>query len=304
MSDQDEDARRIRQLEEARKRVEELKKKNKKGKKNKTKKNAQGHDSKSTELADDSVTEDQADDTPELEETPEDTPKGRSIDVREDKVEQKREAPNNKEGDVPPVRGDNEETAKPLDDNEEDSIEHEESQVPEKTQVASEQTSVDNKKSQEATELFGDEQDTFLTTIEKEKENLELENLRNQLQNSLLDNKKLKFINMDQETEIEELQNELEELNEKFEAAEKELASVKSLLSEKEQELKLPVMQQQNQQIEFTPFNTSNTSRQVMATENNLSQLNIDRAALDKWRNWNVDMTTWRSIGSGPIVEY
>lgn len=57
-----------------------------------------------------------------------------------------------------------------------------------------------------------------------------------------------------------------------------------------------PFEAHQAQQPPFTSF------KPLLKNESSLS-LNEIKIKLSKWKNWNVDMTHWRSIGTGPVVE-
>ncbi|CCF60599.1 hypothetical protein KAFR_0K02430 [Kazachstania africana CBS 2517] len=134
--------------------------------------------------------------------------------------------------------------------------------------------------SQSPDDLFGSHDETsnidFMTSIQHSKEHEEeVRKLKAQLDEFIIENKRLKFVNMEHETTVEELHEEIKKLNEQVAELQREKQSSPS--------------------IQFTRFNTQS----VEATETH-----IDRVVLNKWRDWNVDMTTWRSIGSGPIVEF
>lgn len=158
--------------------------------------------------------------------------------------------------------------------------------------------------SNDTSQLFSgeDEQESdFMTTIKKQNEEEEIRRLREELDAKASECKTLKFVNMEQETTIEELEAEVKRLLEQVEATQQELHNTTEKL--KETETKLASAEQlaaESSRLHLSPFNT------VVPTEDSTQHvsMNIDREALDKWRNWNVDMTSWRSIGAGPIVEF
>lgn len=158
----------------------------------------------------------------------------------------------------------------------------------------------------------GQEQD-FLSSLQKEKDNALISDLQKQVEELNSQLKKLKFVNMDQETAIEEL-------NEKVSQLEGELASTSEELVHTKQELAstIQTMQESQQQLsrarvidenpsrtslQFSQF-TSASPKQMSPQPQQAQPHTVDRATLSKWQNWNVDMTNWRSIGAGPIVEF
>ena len=174
--------------------------------------------------------------------------------------------------------------------------------------------------------------DDFLTTIEKEKQVNEIFELKEQIQKLLEENKKLKFINMEQETSIDELQEEISELKIKLKESEDQINVISVKLKETESKLGNTESSREpfndnnydhtntsNTVLKFASFQSSSgTNTPVQSTYSNSTitpwnvskhisnkspQVVVDRVLLDKWKNWNVNMTTWRSIGSGPVVE-
>ncbi|QLG72424.1 hypothetical protein HG535_0D01320 [Zygotorulaspora mrakii] len=324
MTDQDEEVKRIKQLEDARKRVEELKKKSKKNKdkKNRDKKNAQqNQESKSSEHEGSVDAPEQTEDVFERDEAAKDS----SVQLTEGELssdqgqeatpgfgEARTQEHAHKSGPETKKRTEDEQKeetgseAEKIPSSTEQSENNEDSQGEQevheaKTEVKSSDSS--NPPLQNDTHALFDEgqgnETDFMATIQKEKDQNELENLKEQLETVIKENKTMKFINMDHETEIEELQNEIELLNKELDTARRELASVRLQLDTKESEIRS--LGQQQQQTDSVDFGVSNSLRQ---TASNGPQVIVDRASLDKWRNWNVDMTTWRSIGSGAIVEF
>lgn len=154
----------------------------------------------------------------------------------------------------------------------------------------------------------------FLTTIEKQKED-ELTKLRAENEKLTQENKQLKFLNMENETTVDDLQDQLQEKEDIINSLQNDLQTTKDELIATLQRLKETETKSARNAtatpIQFADFNTSsnnltpsqsvNNSGIQMTRENNME---VDRVMLDKWRQWNVDMTTWRSIGSGPIMEF
>ncbi|QHS72139.1 Bug1p [Saccharomyces paradoxus] len=155
----------------------------------------------------------------------------------------------------------------------------------------------------------------FLTTIEKKKEEDELIKLRAENEKLTQENKQLKFLNMENETTVDDLQDQLQEKEDIINSLQNDLQTTKDELIATLQRLKEAETKSARNAtttpIQFADFNTSsnnltpsqsvNNSGTQMTRENNME---VDRLMLDKWRQWNVDMTTWRSIGSGPIMEF
>ncbi|QLQ78034.1 hypothetical protein HG537_0A02810 [Torulaspora globosa] len=142
--------------------------------------------------------------------------------------------------------------------------------------------------SNDTSQLFNEDEkeDDFMTSILKQNDEEEIKRLRDEC-------KKLKFVNMEQETTIEELEAEVKRLMEQVETTQQELRATTEKLNETEARLVSA------EQLHLSEFKTIGPVAQP-----NVSSRYVDREALDKWRNWNVDMTSWRSIGAGPIVEF
>lgn len=155
-----------------------------------------------------------------------------------------------------------------------------------------------------------------MTTIQKERESQEIKELKSTVEELNAELKKLKFSNIDKETTIEELQEQVQELTQQLEANQNELHSTKLELQSTQQLLHVAeeklAKAPSPSAMQFTTFTSSSSQPHIVSTGNNMDAVSsqtvqtqeVDRVLLDKWRNWNVDMTTWRSIGSGPIVEF
>lgn len=163
--------------------------------------------------------------------------------------------------------------------------------------------------------LFNDDNDEtdFMGTIERKKEQDKIEKLMEQLENVTADRKNLKFVNMEQESTIEELQGQVAQLQQQLISCQDELQQVKTELEGSQKRLYQTEGARTDTSpapMKFAEFNTTTSAPERQSAtlysggSTTVIQSNIDRSALNKWRNWNVDMTTWRSIGSGPIVEF
>ncbi|KOH00270.1 Bug1p [Saccharomyces eubayanus] len=335
MSEQDAEAKRAKQLEEARKRVEELKKKkNKKGKGKKNKNN--------------NVTGTTGSDTPEVESTPgEELPQEQTPVVDSTKSENEPEhVEENEENEEEEELEENEELAASNDSgvNEEEtkvedephaSVEEENSENVKKEEDQEILSHAENNKtigtapvvaeepkevretshsSAEADDLFGgddNEESDFLTTIEKQREEDELSKLRTELETLIQENKQLKFLSMDNETTIDDLQEQLQERDDTINSLQYDLQTTRDELTATQQRLReaetKSVRTTTASPVHFADFNSNSTSSKSAANFAPMARGNhaeVDRVMLDKWRNWNVDMTGWRSIGSGPIMEF
>ncbi|CAI4058118.1 hypothetical protein N7582_001023 [Saccharomyces uvarum] len=339
MSEQDAEAKRAKQLEEARKRVEELKKKkNKKGKGKKNKNN--------------NVTDTTGSDTPEVESTPgEELAEGQLTTVDSNKSENEpKHVEENKE---------NEEEEELEEEGGSDAVVHEEKiKVGDELHTPVEEENLENAKKEEdqeilshaennetigtaqspvveeaeepqgekesshspavADDLFGgdeNEESDFLTTIEKQREEDELSKLRAELEKLIQENKQLKFLSMDNETTIDELQEQLQERDDTINSLQYDLQTTRDELTATQQSLREAETKSARtttaSPVQFADFSasthnnsTSSKSTASFAPMARSNHVEVDRVMMDKWRNWNVDMTGWRSIGSGPIMEF
>lgn len=342
MSDTEED-KRAKQLEEARKRVEELKnKKNKNKNKKKKNKDKEGDDKAAAVEANDSANEiteatETADSTEALEvpDSKEATPaeevkqtEDEEIETKDDDLQEESVVADTKEESIPTEEAKVvDEAQKTIEDVEELTREVEtklQGDINEKK--AAEEEYTDKKEEPKAQDglddMFGndDNSNDFISTINKEKEADEISELKKEIEKLIAENKTLKFANIDHETVIEELQEENAKYKEMLELTQNDLQQVKNELLQTQ--VKLNEVSQNNNKpvnasptLQFAKFN-SNSETSNYAPSNSTGQtpkLNtygiaqtqtVDRAMLQKWRNWNIDMTTWRSIGSGPIVEF
>lgn len=118
----------------------------------------------------------------------------------------------------------------------------------------------------------------------------------------LAENKRLKFENMEYETTIDELREQNNNLSLRLQQLQAQLNASQSQL----QQVQAQLQDTQNQLAHQT--SQSNSTFSTGSEQENIwlnpPQPNIDRDAIRKWKNWNLDMTSWRSIGSGPIVEF
>lgn len=348
MSGDEEEAKRSKQLEEARRRVEELKKKSKKNKKNKNKQKSsqEGGDQKedspqvtSTDEGAPVVSQSEVEDNTNIlksqlpqasaaleeEEKPElnvvniDAETGPINDST--KNEETHDIVANEQHTNEVSLSEDEQHVERPKDKEASSAEGEVTIENPPTLEKSENAQVDSKSGDtlpesNTSELFSnddnDETD-FMGTIEKKKEQDKIKQLTEQLENVTAERKNLKFVNMEQESTIEELQGQVVQLQQQLISCQDELQLVKAELEGSQKRLH----QMEGARTDTSPppmkFAQFNTTASAPERQNaslypggstTVIQSNIDRSALNKWRNWNVDMTTWRSIGSGPIVEF
>ena len=339
----EEDEKRAKQLEEARKRVEELKNKKKKNKKknkkNKNKDTEQTDASESDINKEDTVEKNESEtaettkiDNIEVESEPVET-----LDITDEKPEHSPANESEAEGtdikdEVPQLEAEKLEShteEEPITEHVEEDIVESTPDVVEDTQhvtiteikpVPETETepipetiettaAIATTKNDDVNQLFDDdanvdEGDDFLSSIQKEKDSIEIEKLNEQIKKMAEEIKKLKFMNMEQETTIEEQEAELEENKISLQNANNEIDTLKSKITQLEtgrnSQEPAPVMQ-------FAQFNSPQPNQNMVDNNNGQQYIQepvIDRVMLDKWHNWNIDMTSWRSIGSGPIVEF
>lgn len=338
MSDHEEEDKRAKQLEEARKRVEELKKKkNKKKNKKKTKK-----DATTTDISEptDSELNSEKEGTLDVETEISEEPKAEKETEENSKGEDKEEEYTN-EMSAEPKELITEDTVLDEENNEktiaEENITEEsvkETEVPLNDTVKTVEENVieplqsdeikENSREnsvhqtlKEVDELFGNDTEQtsdFLTTIEKAKEENEISELKEQLEAMQAENKKLKFANMDHETTIEELESEIKSFKEQLAKSVADLNVSRTeceLYKNKLQDAENRLSQRDTQsKVQFASFNSpspvlsAQSGSSFNGLASNMPQPSIDRVVLNKWHGWNPDMTTWRSIGSGPIVEF
>ncbi|CCK68233.1 Bug1p KNAG_0A05690 [Huiozyma naganishii CBS 8797] len=333
---------RNKQLEEARKRVEELKKKKKtKGKKGKKlKKDGEGAGADTSDgtpaagdipdgegvpgdLSDEprAIEEDAGEgstkvdelsvdvpSTEDLTQVPEDEPSLDGAEVTgKDSVESKKEEPSV-------------DAAETANDN---SVEVKEEPSGDAVETANEE-SVEVKKEESFSQgaaqddIFGSHtegESDFLETIKKEGEQNQAEQLTQQVTELTELNRKLKFTNIEQESTIDELTEEIGALKLRIQQLQNSLTETQTRLTAAEERPASPTLQKtgpRGASVEFASFQTGSPAPDKSLSagyfDSSRSQTQrieepvVDRVLLDKWKNWNVDMTTWRSIGSGPIV--
>ena len=163
--------------------------------------------------------------------------------------------------------------------------------------------------------LFGDSGPGFMETIQQakiddeiaqlKKQNEELKKTNAELSEAnaqlKLDNKSLKLLKIDHLDEIETLQAQVQDLTLKLSRAKADASTT------------APSHSGYDYQDDNFTLSPSPTYQQPPITSTTFSQFNLDKnestlsltelkARLNKWKGWNVDMTSWRSVGSGPIV--
>ncbi|AET40356.1 Bug1p Ecym_5620 [Eremothecium cymbalariae DBVPG len=168
----------------------------------------------------------------------------------------------------------------------------------------------------ETDDLFG-EQETehdFMTTIRQSKEDTVVKGYDKQISELQKQIKQLKFINMDQESTIEELNDQIKELSTELATTKAELSATKEKLISTQSELQkassnavsslsaVNVMQHPEPvtPVQFARF----ASASPVDAPRHTSISPIDRNMIIKWKNWNIDMSEWRSLGGGPVVEF
>ncbi|KAL3232620.1 Binder of USO1 and GRH1 protein 1 [Nakaseomyces bracarensis] len=324
-------------LEEARKRVEELKQKKNKKKNKKSKKKEEDTDEvkdasdqeelKGKEL-DEEVKEDElieaevkGEEVKEEEEVKAEEVKDGKVkdeEVKDEEVDETLKEQDDNEVEVKEEEQEKDDTSKDLDNSKADQT---------KEEVRSEHDDVDDlireaesrlEKKDALDDMFDNDGGDFISTINKEKEAEEITRLKAEVERLTADNKKLKFSNIEHETTIEELQEENEKLKEMLNLTQKDLQDVKNELLQTQVKLNDDGQVSNKQSgaaspsLHFAKFNSNVPTAPAATSSQNakvntygiVQNQNVDRVMLQKWRNWNIDMTTWRSIGSGPIVEF
>ncbi|CDO94162.1 unnamed protein product [Kluyveromyces dobzhanskii CBS 2104] len=159
----------------------------------------------------------------------------------------------------------------------------------------------------EVNELFGGQDDThkdFLTSIQEQQNKDQVLKLKEEISNLKDQLKQLKFVNIDQESTIEELEEQINMYKTQVAEKSSQLNCVQEELAASKLEVEHLKASQQAQQIpvEFSSFSRHSPSR--FESSGSIQHPTTDPAMLAKWKNWNVDMTNWRSIGVGPVVEF
>lgn len=178
----------------------------------------------------------------------------------------------------------------------------------------------DEPKTDETVEsLFPDSGPSFMESIEKSKHDEELAQLKEENEalkksNSELteklsqltkENKDLKFLKMDHVDQIETLEAQITDLQSKLAKAKVDGPTQ----SQQQQNLQTPYDFDENVSLSPSPSfaaqpNFPSTFSQFNLGRNESTQsLGEVKARLNKWKGWNLDMTSWRTVGSGPIVE-
>lgn len=157
-------------------------------------------------------------------------------------------------------------------------------------------------------DLFPDSGPSFMDSIKQSqadeallKVQQENQSLKEEVAKLKADNKSLKILKLDHLDQIETLESKVADLESKLAKAKVDSShnTVPGSAYDQDDNLSLsptPSFQQQSFPTSFSQFNS---------LHKNESQLSITeiKARLNKWKNWNIDMTNWRSVGSGPIVE-
>ncbi|GCE98190.1 hypothetical protein ZYGM_003364 [Zygosaccharomyces mellis] len=301
MSELSIDDKRVKQLEDARRRVEELKKKNKK-KGKKGKKTEDENDSSQVATADEAMPELEQESSP-VSAPMEESVNPNKLDAKEPEASIKEKQPEkevSKEEEVIKPEEKSTELEKDQSDNSKSKVE-EKSIPPTKDQFGDKDSEVAEEslsKQHDVQDLFQNtESSDFLGTIQKQKEDDNLQIVTSQLEKVTAELKKLKFVNIEQETTIDELNQQVGILQTQLQSSQQELETSRKELQRFQQ------VTPKGPLIQSVPFSGS-PQHQQKSPEYVPQQAHVDRTALEQWRNWNIDMTSWRSIGSGPIVEF
>lgn len=220
---------------------------------------------------------------------------------------------------VEEVKEDLPETEHVKEDAEEDTEEAKDVSKDELKEVSKDEPNPADEPSQESNDpvssLFGDSGPGFMETIQQakiddeiaqlKKQNEELKKTNAELSEAnaqlKLDNKSLKLLKIDHLDEIETLQAQVQDLTLKLSRAKADASTT------------APSHSGYDYQDDNFTLSPSPTYQQPPITSTTFSQFNLDKnestlsltelkARLNKWKGWNVDMTSWRSVGSGPIV--
>ncbi|QEU63054.1 Bug1 [Kluyveromyces lactis] len=301
---------RARKLEEAKKRVEELKKKNK-NKKNKKKKDKE--DLEAAEVKTETETELEPTDT-NVSESPVNSDEQPV--VEEAKAEEKAEINPDAKGNDNNEEKSEKESVKNKEDTEEEALEKGATDIPNPAEEVSKEASVvqqkeeepiEAKSTDEVEELFGgndDKEKDFLSTIQEQKSQDEVINLKEEVSKLKDQVKQLKFVNIDQESSIEELEEQISIMKSQLNDKTAQLLSVQQELSTSRQEVEQLRATRSSQltPVEFSSFDRHSPSK--FEPSRQIQHPTTDPVLLAKWKNWNVDMTNWRSVGVGPVVEF
>lgn len=155
--------------------------------------------------------------------------------------------------------------------------------------------------------MFGgndDKEKDFLSTIQEQKSQDEVINLKEEVSKLKDQVKQLKFVNIDQESSIEELEEQINIMKSQLNDKTVQLLSAQQELSTSRQEVEQLRATQSPQltPVEFSSFDRHSPSK--FEPSRQIQHPTTDPVMLAKWKNWNVDMTNWRSVGVGPVVEF
>lgn len=163
---------------------------------------------------------------------------------------------------------------------------------------------------QDLSPLFGESGPSFIETIQKakrddditllkqENQKLSTENssLQEQLEQLKKDNRTLKLAKVDNVEQIETLQEQVKDLESKLAKARVDSSHSHGPYDHDDHISLSPTPSYQHPRAStFSQFNLNKNDSAMSLTE--------VRARLNKWKGWTVDMSSWRSVGSGPAVE-
>lgn len=164
-----------------------------------------------------------------------------------------------------------------------------------------------------SSDLFGDSGPSFLETLQQAKSDDEITQLKQQNQKlteenkALLEqleelknvNKSLKLTKMDNLDQLETLEHQVKDLESKLAKARIDGSGVSHSAYDNDDQFTLsptPSYQQPQMATTFSQFNLEKQHESSLT----LGEL---KARLNKWAGWNVDMSSWRSVGSGPVYD-
>lgn len=158
-------------------------------------------------------------------------------------------------------------------------------------------------------DLFPDSGPSFMDTIKQESLSNEAlsrvqeenQSLKQELEKLRTENKSLKMLKLEHLDQIETLEVKVTDLESKLAKAKVDSSSHNNAG---------PSAYDQDDAFSLSPTPSFQQSfptsfSQFKPHHKNESQLSVAelKARLNKWKGWNIDMTNWRSVGSGPIVE-
>jgi chromosome segregation ATPase len=141
--------------------------------------------------------------------------------------------------------------------------------------------------------------DDELTQLKEHNQKLTSENssLEQQLEDLKKENKSLKLVKMDHLDQIETLQEKIRDLESKLSRAKVDSSAAQSAYDQDDNLSLSPSPPYQRPQIA-----TSFSQFDLNKNDSSLSLAEL-KARFNKWKGWNIDMSSWRSIGTGPVVE-